>query len=179
MSSKISFRNIIAAHLHTLKNYDSGRYRPADFITFFVLPAAAALLATALGTGPSDGLSTSLVLFAGLTGVAMVSALSVLLNLSSDAHGNACAQAPHSATRLKLIRESHANISYTLLASVLLATASIFHAVFGQHAGGDATAFLQRSATFLCIYLAANLSLSLLMVLRRLSVLLSKQLEAD
>ncbi len=147
---------------------------------FFALPAlAAAFLALFVGTEQVNGLNTSLVLFAGLTGVAMVSALSLLLHLSSDAHANACAQAPHSATRLKLIRESHANISYTLLASVLLATASIFHAVFSQHAGGDATAFLQRSASFLCIYLAANLSLSLLMVLRRLSVLLSKQLEAD
>jgi hypothetical protein len=179
MSSKISFRNIVAAHLRTLKNYDSGRYRPADFIIFFVLPAAAALLTTALGAGPSDGLNTSLVLFAGLTGVAMVSALSVLLNLSSDAHGNACAQSSHSTTRLTLIKESHANISYALLASVLLATASISHAVFGQHAGGDATALLKHSALFVCIYLAANLSLSLLMALKRLTVLLTKQLEAE
>jgi len=177
--SKINFLNIIAAHLSTLKNYDSGRYRPAGFILFFALPAATALLALFVGTEQMNGLNTSLVLFAGLTVLALVRALSLLLHLSSDAHANACAQSSHSATRLKLIKESHANISYTLLASVLLATASIFHAVFGQHAGGDAAAFLQRSASFLCIYLAANLSLSLLMVLRRLSALLGKQLEAD
>lgn len=177
--SKINFLNIITAHVATLKNYDSGRYRPADFILFFALPAAAAFLALFVGTKQVSGLNTSLVLFAGLTGVAMVSALSFLLHLSSDAHANACAQSSHSATRLKLIKESHANISYTLLASVLLATASIFHAVLGQHAGGDVTALLKQSATFVCIYLAANLSLSLLMVLKRLTVLLTKQLEAE
>ena len=177
--SKIKFLNIIAAHLSTLRNYDSGRYRPADFILFFVIPAASAFLALFVGTEQMNGLNTILVLFAGLTGVAMVSALSLLLHLSSDAHGNACAQSSHSAMRLKLIKESHANISYALLASVLLATASIFHAVFGQHAGGDATALLKHSALFVCIYLAANLSLSLLMVLKRLTVLLTKQLEAE
>jgi hypothetical protein len=177
--SKINFLNIIAVHLSTLRNYDSGRYRPADFILFFVIPAASAFLALFVGTEQMNGLNTILVLFAGLTGVAMVSALSLLLHLSSDAHGNACAQSSNSATRLKLIKESHANISYALLASVLLATASIFHAVFGQHAGGDATALLKHSALFVCIYLAANLSLSLLMVLKRLTVLLTKQLEAE
>ena len=176
--SKINFLNIIAAHLSTLRNYDSGRHRPADFILFFVIPAASASLALLVGTEQTNGLNTILVLFAGLTGVAMVSALSLLLRLSSDAHGNACAQSSHSATRLKLIQESHANVSYALLASVLLATASIFHAVFGRHAGG-ATALLKHSALFVCIYLAANLSLSLLMELKRLTVLLTKQLEAE
>lgn len=176
--SKINFLNIIAAHLSTLRNYDSGRYRPADFILFFVMPAAPAFLALFVGTDQMNGLNTILVLFAGLTGVAMASALSLLLHLSSDAHGNACAQSSHSTTRLTLIKEFHANISYTLLASVLLATASIFHAVFGQRAGGDASTLMKHSALFVCIYLAANLSLSLLMVLKRLTVLLTKQLEA-
>ena len=177
--SKINFLNIIAAHLSTLRNYDSGRYRPADFILFFVIPAAAAFLALLVGTEQMNGLNTSLVLFAGLTGVAMVSALSLLLHLSSDAHGNACAQAPYSTTRLKLIKESHANISYTLLVSVLLATAVIFSAAFEQHDGAGAPILLRQSATFVCFYLTANLALSLLMVLRRLSVLLGKHIEAE
>jgi hypothetical protein len=177
--SKISIRNIIAAHLRTLKNYDSGRYRPADFITFFGLPAAAALLALALGAEPGDGLNISLTLFAGLTGVSMVGALSLLLRLSSDAHANACSQTSFSSTRLKLIAESHANVSFALLVSVLLATAAIFSAVFAQPAGAPAPAVLSRSALFLCVYLAANLLLTIMMVLRRLSVLLQKQLEAD
>lgn len=179
MSNKVNFLNIVAAHLRTLRNYDSGRYRPADFILFFALPALAAGLALFAGTEQANGLHTSLVLFAGLNGVAMVSALSILLNLSSEAHANACAQAPYSATRLKLIKESHANISYTLLVSVLLATAAIFSAAFEQHDGAGAPILLRRSATFVCFYLTANLALSLLMVLRRLSVLLGKQIEAE
>src|SRR5437763_11094471 len=146
--SKISIRNIIAAHLRTLKNYDSGSYRPADFITFFGLPAAAALLALAFGTEPGDGLNTSLVIFAGLTGVSMVSALSLLLHLSNDAHANACSQTSFSATRLKLIAESHANVSFALLVSVLLATAVIFRATFEQPAGAHAPTVLRQSASF-------------------------------
>jgi len=92
MSSKINFRNIVAAHLATLKNFDSGRYRPADFILFFILPAVAAASALFFGAKPGGGLHTSLIIFAGLNGVALVGALSLLPNTASDAHSNACAQ---------------------------------------------------------------------------------------
>ena len=177
--SKINIRNIIAAHLNTLRNYDSGRYRPADFILFFILPAMAAASALFFGAKPGDGLHTSLILFAGLNGVAMVGALSLLLNMANDAHSNACAQNAYTPVRLKLIVETHANVSYSLLVSFVLATAAVFRAVVEQHDGQAAPASLRQATTFVCIYLTFNLALSLLMVLRRLNVLLTKQLEAE
>lgn len=179
MSSKISFRGIVAAHLDTLRNYDSGRYRPADFILFFALPTAAASLALYFGTGSGEGAHTSLILFAGLNGVAMVSALSLLLHLANGAHANVCAQSDYSPVRLRLIRETHANVFFTLLVAVLLATAAVVRAVLEPHGGSPATSLPRQSAAFICIYLAGNLFLSLLLVLRRLSVLLTKELEAD
>jgi hypothetical protein len=179
MSSKINFRNIVAAHLATLKNFDSGRYRPADFILFFILPAAAAAAALFFGANPGDGLQTSLILFAGLNGVAMVSALTLLLKLANDEHANACHQTADAPVRRRLIIETHANVSYSLLVSFLLATAAVFRAVVEHRAGEAAPSPLRQAATFVCLYLAANLSLSLLMVLRRLTVLLTRQLEAE
>lgn len=179
MSSKANFTSIVTAHLNTLRNYDSGRYRPADFILFFAAPAVAAFLALYLGAGPGAGLHTGMILFAGLNGVAMVSALSLLLHLSNDAHANACAQSAYSPVRLRLIRETHANVSFTLLVAIMLATAAVAHAVFDQPGATFSTTLPRQAATFACVYLTANLSLSLLMVLRRLSVLMTKELEAD
>lgn len=175
---KIRFGGIIAAHLRTLKNAGSGLYRPADFLTFFLLPAAAALAAVALGTKPGEGFDTSLVLFAGLNGVAMVSALPLLLRLANEADAQACAPGSNSETRRRLIRETHANVSYALLVTVLLGAVALSRAALGE-AGGIPAGFARQAATFACAFLAANLSLTLLMVLRRVSALMHRQLEAE
>lgn len=176
---KIRFGGVIAAHLRTLKNAGSGLYRPADFITFFFLPAAAALLAVIPGTKAGDGLDASLVLFAGLNGVAMVSALALLLRLANEADAQACSPGSNSETRRRLIRETHANVSYALLVAVLLGAVALTRAALGDSAGDGPAAFARPAATFASAFLAANLSLTLLMVLRRVNVLMHRQLEAE
>ncbi|MFL6284551.1 MAG: hypothetical protein ACJ74Q_15505 [Pyrinomonadaceae bacterium] len=174
---KLNCVNIIIAHVRTLKNAGSGRYRPADFITFFLLPYAAALLPIILGLKVGDGFNSSLVLFAGLNGIALVSALSLLLRLAHDADAQACSPSANSPVRLRLIRETHANISYALLSAVLLGAAALTRTALGQPEGGTA-ALAPQAAAFVCVFLAANLSLTLLMILRRVNVLMHRQLEA-
>ena len=173
--SKLGLHRLVAAHVATLKNYGSGNYSPADFLTFYGLPALVALAALVYAGAPGESFGTCLVLFAGLMAVALLVAFVLIFQLSSAVKANATTQGPFYETGERLLGESNANAAYALAVALLLAAASIAYNTFAA----GATSVPARLAAFVCTYVAAHLLLTLFMVVKRVNVLLGQYIKAD
>jgi hypothetical protein len=174
--SKLGIRHVVAAHVRTLKNYGSGRYRPADFLTFYGLPALFALLTPIYAGAPDEAFGTCLVLFAGLTAVAVLLTLVLVFQLSSAAQSNATTWGPFHEVGERLLAETNANAAYALAVTLLLAAAGLAYNTFFAGATPSAP---KTAASFACAYVAAHLLLTLLMVVRRVNVLMAQYIKAD
>lgn len=158
MTTKIDVRVIISDHFKTLQDEGTGKLSPPDFVVMIGFPAALAGMALYFGFGIEDHHVATLVavfaIFAGLLFNVLVLIYSFSETQKSD----------KKEIREKLLKQSFANISYSIIISLCIVVTLTFVLFV------DGT--VQRALGAAVIFFAINFFLSLLMVLKRIHVLL-------
>ncbi|RUX96135.1 MULTISPECIES: hypothetical protein [unclassified Mesorhizobium] len=158
MTSKIDIRMILEDHFSTFRDEGTQKYSTEDFLIMAGVPAvlATAAFAFCLSIGDAN-IGTLISVFAIFSG--LLFNVLVLIYSFSDGNGDG-----KKGVRDRLLRQSFANISYTILVAliaVVVLTALLF-----------VNGLTQRILEAVVVLLSANFVLSLLMVLKRIHVLL-------
>jgi hypothetical protein len=175
MLAKLDIRDIIANHFQTLKDYGSTRYNRVDVVLFYGVPAVASVILIILGFTISDEIAniliTSLSIFAALL-------LNLLLMIFDTLRKMRDSGSPElGGVRKELLQQTYANISYSILISLVSVFVLMGFAVWNISVTGWWVILLQKVASLLVYFLTINFLLTLFMVLKRINRLLSKELD--
>lgn len=172
---KINPAKIIRDHVLTLKSYDTGKYSVGDFFVFILLPfGIAGYLAYYFPKSDKntteifnkdvvDILVTSLSIFAAL--------LFNLLLLVYDLVKKANPGEAYAVLKTRFLKEIFANISYSIFISMLAVIILLISLL------GTESRILQVTVVASVYFLVSNFILTLLMILRRVHILFSKEFE--
>jgi hypothetical protein len=169
--NKINIWPIIAAHLDTLRDRRFGSRRSVpDLIMFFVLPAVAGILLLIFGFSfRADAVNGFLTAFAILTGLL----LNLLVLIFTLAAGSAPPNMDLRARKVLLV-EVFANVCFCLLNAIAVVCVSVVALSYMRSMQGATTG---RVSAFLLCFLTMNFVLTLLMVIKRMYVLLQKEIK--
>ena len=169
MLDKVNITKIVRDHLGTFKDNSTRKYRPLDFLLFFLVPLlAAAGFVAILGTLPTNligVIATSLSIFTAL-----------LLNLLLLAYNIARNSEPPSDEGIremkeKLFHEIFSNIAFAVLVSLVTVGSVLVFGLVSDCASMLATYILSS----VIYYLGTLFLLTLLMLLKRVYALLSNE----
>lgn len=166
MTTKIDIRMIGSDHFDTLRDAATGKLSRWDIIAMFVLPALLGLAAAIFCfVVPDEHVGTLVSVFSIFAGL-LLNVLVLIYSVSDQIDGSA-----DKDVRNSLLRESFANISYSIVVSlvvVALLTALLF-----------VNGLAQQIVSGFIVAFAANFTLSLLMILKRLHVLLRSKFSTE
>ena len=186
MTSKIDVRQIVLDHFWTLRRDGNRRVATGDVILFYVLPLVVMLLAVfGLGLRVSEGLANAL-----FTGVSIFAGL--LFNVQLLVYDNVrhirFSEDELSAVtdrRRKRFKELYSNVSYAILVCLLIIIlVLLFNLTFEggwlQAVRHQVEGWLNPLALFIqCLVfsVAAHFIMTMFMVLKRVHLLLSKEMD--
>lgn len=158
MFNRINLMKIFYDHLQTLKYADDKKYSFPDIILFYAIP----LILSIIGYFKSILLTCSQVnllitVFSIFTGLL----LNLLLLIYDIVSKN------NNTTKTKFLHEIYSNISYTILLSIIIIFCLLLITFVSE------TALLSSIGLFLIIHFL----LTILMILKRVHILLSKETE--
>lgn len=171
MIVKFSIWKIIADHFKTLKNAESKKYRPLDFITFFFIPIAVGAVTTyyyglLLNAGIINVLLTSLSVFAALLFNLLLLVFGIVQRNDQAKKEEEKEESKITKIRFEFLKEIYANISFCILLTVI--TIAILLVAF---IGIDSER-LKKTLSFVTYSFTAIFLFTLLMILRRVHALL-------
>lgn len=171
--NKINLLRIIVGHLDTLRNYSSGKRSWADVAFFFGLPLLVAFLGWFYGWGLYvDALNALIAAFAIFAGLLLNLLILIYTFSTGSTFPNALAK-----TKTRFVRELHDNIAFSVLVSILIVIAALVGVTQLKMKDPQNLAHTGPILTFIVIYLTANFVLTLLMILKRIHILLSTEIE--
>lgn len=179
MSEKINVFRIIKCHISTFVEHPSGRPSWMDYTTFAALPLAIAVVAFLLGYVPKEG-TINLIVTAGAIFIGLLLNLLILIY---DQRSKVPVEEPgkqwndRTRLRVRVLDELYYNISYCAVASIFMVTVAILLSATAGWAFSlrDLEVRLDEVIlTPLLVFLASNLGLTILMVLKRTYSLLER-----
>ncbi len=179
---KINVRPICQAHLRTLFNNRTERPSRADRALFFGLPVFLATALVALGVEATD--TAALLGAVAFLGGFLFALLILVLQMAAGAAAETEDSGVHARTlrRVVVLRELSGNVSYAVLlcivtTAVLIVGTFTEDQVFVQEAG-KITSETEQPWWYTGLMLAAlaHLGLTLLMILKRLFVVINREL---
>jgi hypothetical protein len=165
---KINISEIVTDHIKTLKAYHSERQSWSDILIFFFVPAVlAGLLARSREEFSSD--------FAGLLAAILSVFAALLFNLilliydivSRQEEANGSNEVRHT-----LLRQIYSNVSFCILVSIFTLLLLLVYSFHFQ-----IPAWAHRALAFSIYYLVGVFLLTLFMVLKRIHVVLRKEVK--
>ena len=169
MLDKVNVTKIVRDHLETFKDNSTRKYRPLDFLLFFLVP----LLVAAGFAGILGALPTNLI---GVIATSLSIFTALLLNLLLLAYNIARNSEPPSdegiqEMREKLFHEIFSNIAFAVLVALVTVGAVLMFGVMSDCASLVATYIVSA----VIYYLGTLFLLTLLMLLKRVYALLSNE----
>ncbi|RME12724.1 MAG: hypothetical protein D6816_00635 [Bacteroidetes bacterium] len=175
MSTKINIAQIIRDHLDTLRTYQGRRLIVQDVLFFYGIPVVLALGLVWMGLSITSFLSTILI-----TSLSIFAAL--LFNLLLLAYD--IVQRPDKGRqklKRRFLKEAYANISYCILISLIsvlvLLAFEILSPLLEKTGQAIFSACFEKAIFFIVYFLVIHFFLSLLMVLKRIHVMMSREFE--
>jgi hypothetical protein len=171
--NKINLIRIVVSHFETLRDYSTGKRSWVDVIFFFGLPLLAALTGWYYGWGLYvDALNALLAAFAIFAGLLLNLLILIYTFSTGSVYPNALAR-----TKTRFVRELHDNIAFSVLVSILIVIAALVGVAHLKMQDPQNPVHTGPLLTFIVIYLTANFVLTLLMILKRIHILLSTEIE--
>jgi multidrug efflux pump subunit AcrB len=177
MANKIDIRCILHDHLHSLV-YTDGKRNGWDLVSFFLMPLLCALLFPLNGWDiETEALST----FGNMGAIFIALLISVLVMIFdqcqklTDKLKSLPADYDYAYRKLlddrrRLIKQLFANISYAIVVSIFLLVFSLLQQFFGEESTHWFSVWVARPA---CVFLAINLLLTALMIIKRTYICLT------
>lgn len=171
--SKIDVSSIIRGHLATLRDNRLGRaVSIGDLFVFFGSPLIVAIAVQIIGFHfRVDAVNGFLNVFSILTGL-LLNLLVLVITLASNRPNREATQQKRSL----LIREIFTNLCFSVLVAVIVVCTAL---VALSYMRSDPGATTGPVATWLLVGATTNFVLNLLMILKRMYILLNKELEGD
>ncbi len=170
--NKLNILPILKGHLNTLQDFRNSSLAIPDLLTFFGLPCIVGVVLVMLKFGfRVDAVSGFLNTFSILTGL--------LLNLLVLVFTLASAAAPMNMDlrmRKIFLRQIFANICFSILISIAVVVTALISLAYMRSNQGAVTG---PAATFVLSSFTASFVLTLLMVIKRMYVLLGKELDTS
>ncbi len=169
MLDKVNITKIVRDHLGTFKDNSTGRYRPLDFLLFFLVPLFVAVgfvgLLGSLPTNLVGVIATSLSIFTAL--------LLNLLLLAYNIARNSESPRDERVQEMKenLFHEIFSNIAFAVLVALVTVVSVL---VFGAM-NECASLLVSNMLSSVIYYLGTLFLLTLLMLLKRVYTLLSNE----
>lgn len=168
---KIDVGRIVVAHIRTLRDSQSSKISLLDMAVFFGVPVLAGAGTVVFRWGfNSDvliALLTAFSIFAGL----LLNLLILVYTFSTQAnHPSALAK-----VRGELVKELHDNIAYSILVSIVLVVLSIVAIAYMNTFAPPKPTNRWVSATI--AFMTANFVLTLLMVLKRIYIMINREID--
>ncbi len=175
MFSKINVTKIIIDHLRTLRNYDTQKLRFVDYALFILVPiivsAVLIIFSYLIDKEFANILITSLSIFAALLLNLLLLVFDIVRKTNDSIARNKELKNPYEAEekRLTFLKEIYANISYAIFVSILsIVILLIAYFVCDFH--------LLQLFSFFIYFLSLNFILTLLMIVKRVHILLSNEI---
>jgi len=170
MFSKINILGIVREHCRTLRNFESGRISAGDWALFLGVPVLVAMILLWLEIYLNDtAVTTLLACYAILAGL-LINLLMLIFDLIRNERVKAedsPAEKTDKQLKAQLLQQTFANISFCVLSGIVLALLCIL---------GMKDALVIRIPVSALVYVgSANFVLTLLMVLKRIHTLLSRE----
>ncbi len=165
MFSKINFIKIITDHLNTLRNNETNTISILDLLMFFLTPAIPSYIFFYFNIFLSENLVNILIaafsIFVGL----LLNLLMLVYDIVNKNHDTS--NIKNTRLKRKFLRQIFSNISYTVFISIITIVTLLF--TFPNNG------FIKCISTLLSVYLMTQFLLMLLMILKRVHILLSKE----
>lgn len=172
MLDKVNILCIWRDHLDTLRDFGTGERRGADVMLFFATPMLVVTLAIVIH-GPMDGTEVAILITAFSIFAALL--LNLLLLIFGLVRRNKSSDDVLADQRIELLRETYSNISFCILISIAAIALLLLYLLDSRHnfviPGLD---YLMSSFVY---YMTTVFLLTLVMVLKRVHILLSKEIE--
>lgn len=175
MTSKIGIGGIIRSHLATLVNERTQRRSWADLATFYLMPLLAGVALVILLPLRTAALQTTVGAFSIFSAL-LLNMLVIMFNLAKDPERHV-----YKRDQPRLIQQTQANIAYCILVGLVMVLVTLATLAVAATEGGILTTghWISDAAAALIIYSGlVHFILSLVMVLKRVTVLLSLHAEA-
>ena len=166
MINKINILPIITGHLKTLKDAKHKRYLKRDIIGFYFVPLASGFL-TSYFYGNLIKIDTSLICYTILIPLLV----NILFLIYSILERNSSASKNNKY--VNVLRQLYANLSYAILISICSLLLLLSYSVFDKN---NSVAFVFSSILYFLFY---HIVLTSFMILKRLHILLQKELNGD
>ncbi len=182
MSSKINVFGIVLGHWKTLEHNSTGRVSIGDILTFFVFPVLLAVLTVVFSFKFTSELTSLLVNFGAILTALLLSVLVLVYDQSSKLEENKQPGDVNYKTKRTLLDQLYFNICYSIIASVTLVVACFIESIC-RGKTGEVTVPLEQPVSFcvdintyvatpLVAFVAINLILTILMIVKRMHALL-------
>jgi len=181
MSSKINIWSIVTGHIMTLKDFSSGKVSLSDYVTFYGVPIAIAVLFSVFGIKVTEGANSLLVNFGAIFTALLLSVLVLVYDQGEKLRGvNDKTQNHNIELKKNLLEQLYFNICYAIVVSVVLVFFCLVYTFLPDKAypisvnkisfGFDLKLYL--ASPFILI-VVLNLLLTILMVVKRMHTLLT------
>lgn len=174
MFNKIDVTPILRAHFTTLRDNRLGQKLSAgDIFVFLCIPLIVATVVQFIGFHfRVDAVNGFLNVFAILTGL-LLNLLVLVITLAAQKPSN---QFVNQQKRALLIREIFANLCFSVLVAVIVVCTALVALSYMRSNPGATTGV---GATWLLSSFTTNFVLNLFMILKRMYILLNKELQGD
>ena len=177
MANKIDIRCILHDHLHSLVNTD-GKQNIWDLLSFFLVPLLCALLFPLNKWHIKPEVLSTFVNMGAIFTALLISVLVMIFDqcqkltdkLKSLPVDYDYAYRKSLDDRRKLMRQLFANISYAIVVSIFLLVFSLLQQFFGDESKHWFSIWVAKPA---CVFLAINLLLTALMIIKRTYICLT------
>lgn len=194
MSSKVNVYDIIIGHLSTLKSSGSDKLNKVDILTFYGIPLLFSILSILKDFDLDKDLTSLLVNFGSIFTALLLSVLvliydqenklddkKAMIDQANHANGKSD-EVPFYAAKKQILNELYFTICYCVIGSMLL----VFIAAINSVIKTDDFDMVFKTVSFsfdlntdiftpLCIYIAINLILTIVMIVKRMHVLLTTE----
>ncbi|QOY51396.1 hypothetical protein [Candidatus Sulfurimonas baltica] len=182
MFVKMNILDIVKNNFKTFVDARSGKIIKKDITVFIIIPLIISILVLysgfSLGKENSNIFLTAFSIFSAL----LFNMLFILFDIISKTVKENDQSTETRRLKVKLLKETFTNISFTVLLSVGIVISLLFFVIFIDHKDMELFDILQYKITLngivslIVIYLITMFSMSFLMVLKRIDILLSNEI---
>lgn len=183
MSSKINVIDIIKGHVSALKNSGSNELSKLDLFTFFGVPVIFALIGMTFGYNLSSDVIDIFVNFGSIFTALLLSVLVLIYDQENklDDKKSSSKNVPFYDEKKIILNDLYFSICYCVVASMALVFVSTLDSIFvycHEINVNDFSLEIDLNSylfTPICIFLAVNIILTILMIVKRMHMLLTTQ----
>lgn len=176
MNSKINVLLIAKKHFHTLVEGNNEKISVKDVLLFIVFPLVVGLLAAWGNPIASHDFLSLTVNFGAITTALLMSVVVLVYDQESKLYDRAKLEPEKESIiegKVELLKELYHNICFAIVSSLFLVTFSFLSMPFEKGADGF-FGFISAALVFVVASLLTNIVLTILMVIKRFHILLTK-----